>query len=1409
MQASCRSPPQLKTPMRNNTFNSVTLPTATLLSPPPLDEIPFSADLSPSFRGPPLTSSNFPVKDISSSTTLSHTPRLLQNLKEENDILRFKLVKSKESCDRLERRIVHQEESFRAYQSDIQKELRWWKSKCHTLAQRLAAEVLDGGPPPLLDSNCLSFSVPQNFLSPTVHFPCTPSSPKTMRTSEERSRERDGILVDDRVGSGVLPSRSHQNFSCLHDNDGDCRIGCVHCRNSVDLERDSSGRYRKDTHGSATESRKSRRESPAYFSRHSFRQNSEDKGNNKCRFCSRKSSSDYTLHDLYPECHYSSTKSVPASTWNHQKRFDEVERSENKVKNSMARHIGSVRSTRFDEIISFLFRSQQEERLFAVDLLEGMVNDLGLPQKRDDLLPSSPMHPGMSSTIPSPLPRGVDSNPHLKSFVLSTAVSFPSRAYVCALLTRVSLGLRLASAHWIRCLGDWCGKVGEYVVKVEELEETIVEGPLRVLYEDFLADAPSPSRHGNNGMDGTPGSIPLFSTRKGGKMTDWEKENDDLAGDISALSDHTRHTTTTTMATPSQKMRYTSLFSPSGRIAVDTGDAGACSEEEGSASERVGEGSAFSGARRPLARYPFTSTGLFSLCKPFSLIKNGYETVTKADGDGMDGGANRKNGFAEMIPPSFAHPSSGVPAASSVTSIQWCADVLKACVLGLRELKSQLTELCRTMVNQPPLLEYSRMNARSEGTEYTPTPPSALPASLPSFSTENLSSTKNGNEAPPMELPPSSTSYRASPSPLYHRLSVELMKLQQRSAEVQEKLLRRLERDELVRLDLITRQQQEIQQIRRENVELFVKLSQSTCQERRTEGRDQRDENAAVPCPTKQKKENASLPRCLLCRSHSRSSSLRRVTPERVLLKANASSATAMSSSESSKEPSAKENKKRRKKREGKRVGRRGMQVDQFSFRSPRHRRSLSCAGSPVALAAVDMANEERDVRRTGSSRMIDHRHHPSHRFPHRSSNLAPRRCHASHPTTPHRLSMIEAQPLHEKRADRASMQKQESVWQRRTAARRLSPEVKEPMKRDVPLLWAPQRSSMEVSLNSLESGSDSQSTLSSFPLSSTASSASTVHSWWSSDAAAFSSGASSISPLATMPPLPPKENLSYQSGVVEGKRSCRRRKETFTKRTSGHTMRHTRKHSSSSLAAFSTSHSRQAFRSRLEQTFPPEPTVIDESTTHREGVGTHAAMKKHTNENTSHCLSWKEINVISSPRRASCSPVKQGWPLAAPDVETERDESQRWEAIKEAMTRSSPHEKRLTASISFRDRSFPLSSVWRKTNQHDEAPQQTVVEGTAFMPTTPTLMRDDGDEKEEREKDPEVLKKSKPKKLLLEEKHLVLPQRSVRNTDWKESATEVVERKETDGRWFSNEIEARKRAPLISPSLFSCEMAL
>eukprot|EP00796_Vickermania_ingenoplastis_P004700 gene4700-3393_t len=112
------------------------------------------------------------------------------------------------------------------------------------------------------------------------------------------------------------------------------------------------------------------------------------------------------------------------------------------------------------EEVQFLLRAQQEERAFAVDILEAILADMDAGAEGADALDR----------------RGCGVGDE-------TASEEVSRGRVCELLTDLSLGVRSRSAAWTLRLAKWSEQLAAHTAAAEEMVETLVDGPLRVLFE--------------------------------------------------------------------------------------------------------------------------------------------------------------------------------------------------------------------------------------------------------------------------------------------------------------------------------------------------------------------------------------------------------------------------------------------------------------------------------------------------------------------------------------------------------------------------------------------------------------------------------------------------------------------------------------------------------------------------------------------------------------------------------------------------------------------------------------------------------------------------------------------------------------------------------------------------------------
>lgn len=857
----------------------------------------------------PINASDPGNSSLTAASALSPLPHLLTKLQRESDDLRVKLLESEQKCVYLSNRILHLEDDVKDYEYRVKRELQWWKRKCFTLAQRLAGEVLNGvSLPTIVDTDCFL------SLSPHSSFPCN---------AEYVSCQTDTVKGDGEMIRG---------WGNLKDNNGVCYLrsgdrGGTSYQQPSPLLRSGTG---FPSSSARRANRKDKRSN--HYTDHIDRVGERNESSTRHSSSSSQKNSislsdesregyedDHRRQEFPPGCTLHGD-ALWSSRLGVSEQHQEPPPSQRSSLLQGVRSAGDTRQWKpqghrlpmgtsrtglsapggTNSLVIFLLRSQREERLFAMDLLEGMLKDLRLPEHEDHDFARGRKGRKEDETRRSSIPTKKpdwEASSLSSSRVGSSSTGVPStlwaetsRSRLCSLLARVSLGMRLAEAHWTWRLGCWSGEVKKQITALEELEETIVEGPLRVLYEAF------PIQTASSGESFSFCSTPPPSASAGQENRSGEENH--AEPEVS--------TSTTPMTTgPSPHKRTTPNFRHKETVLGTREGATEGGDRKGSLPFSCHGSRAHS-----LTHFPSSSTLLFSFRKSLSLAQN------NANGDGKSGynrfcrDENTVRDAREGLRSSSRHHDgdSSLSSSSSLASMHWCMDVLKACVLGVRSVREQLLEFYHTLGEQPPLLDCSRTVTedkdegtsrspefsispdltRTEATSISPTSSSCL--SLLPFARQVAT---EGSRRVGIEEVVATSPQKKLPSlqePLYNRLSVELMMLEQRSLALHEKLFRRLERDDRIRLNLLAQLQHEMQQILRENAALWIKLcqTQDDASAERSESLDKnktkkkiplhlqfpQDEKRSGAFPSTHRQWSSSIP---LCASHRG-----RVTPERM-----------------------------------------------------------------------------------------------------------------------------------------------------------------------------------------------------------------------------------------------------------------------------------------------------------------------------------------------------------------------------------------------------------------------------------------------------------------------------------------------------------------------------------------------
>lgn len=481
------------------------------------------------------------------------------------------------------------------------------------------------------------------------------------------------------------------------------------------------------------------------------------------------------------------------------------------------------------EEVAFLIHSQEEERAFTIDILTSILEDLGMKVEEEDKEVAR------------------ENEEHVDGVRRSVTRTVVSKSQICRLLARVSLGMQSQSAEWTRRLAFWCSRLQQQMEVVEELEETIKEGPLRVLFDQcitsnsarvhqnfHIADpnqtspcdgATPPSRATERGMKsekqhtGTEASVLShlldFSSQQflpanqrfgGEQKSGMEREGGGVGipqwrrndSDASTVSNGRR-----------PKLKWGRLFSsfsssPHPQKEMERND-----RSEEVASTPVGCRRASGSESTSSAPLPFSNgappqgTAIHNRthfnCS--SALPSGVAGTSQVAG----GSSTSRNGVSSprtllTYPPSLTFKNPSLPNSPlSVVSepvAGWCCDVLKACLRGIQFLKADLVSFHADLMHQPALL--------------------------------NSQSVNYGSSSAKRAFSPASTCMHTTQphQPLFDRLSNELLTLKQRSFELQEKLLRRFSREEQIRQEVVTNQAQRLHRVTVENRRLMTFIAQ-------------------------------------------------------------------------------------------------------------------------------------------------------------------------------------------------------------------------------------------------------------------------------------------------------------------------------------------------------------------------------------------------------------------------------------------------------------------------------------------------------------------------------------------------------------------------------------------------------
>lgn len=806
---------------------------------------------------------NAPVVSSPSNTSSSLSWAALQV---ENAMLRSKCLEWEKKYDGLSKKIFYQEAVAKEDRQRLEGELQWWKRKCQALAQRLASEVLYGmGHPPFLDTGASAFFGVSSACAPSSSSSSSSSfrflgkknqGPEEMRDGEadESGHHRTQEDRDSEVVSPERVARAHLEDAIPG---GHTLLGRMH-RSDRSLP---GGNAKEGASGNG-------KRDPASLTGGGWSVQTDGALHPVLHTDDKASCDAVWRHEEGVSCAAPPLSRWKPSRWPSACFLDRknltTKRNVEKGVLGEAGAMGVSTGWRADAIISLLLHSQKEERLFALNILEGMLKDLGLPEQ--EVAPSSPrprgdnaegeswhldgLTSGAQGRVACPSSTCAVVGSHTTGHAIAAAID-TSRSRLCALLSRVSLGMRLAAARWTQRLGYWAEEVEKHVSALNEVEETLVEGPLRVLYEECLA-TPPPNRTASS--VGITRSAPM-------KRENAERETiKEERHTIPRFSAYTIHPCTirTSQQVSMPDFRRHGLAEPS-----------STSSARGDAVGEIGDPLSFTGERQSLSRFPSSSTLLFSFRQSLrSTLHNGEPRRT--DVHCRSGKEEGTSVASEAVLSSFSSPGVSVPRSSSFSSMHWCTDVLKACVFGIREVKEQLTTFHYTLTEQPCLLDCSTTtrNRRdkkskkrhSSGFAYSSS------SSRPSSSASSPNPSTGARHTTPHPVYPSSAStsssatFMHSPTPLLTRLSVELMALEQRSVALQEKTVRRLERDDVIRWHLVTDLQHEMRQLRCENAELWRRIFQVENETRREGAKERQGSGSRMssPCEGREHRRTSS-----------------------------------------------------------------------------------------------------------------------------------------------------------------------------------------------------------------------------------------------------------------------------------------------------------------------------------------------------------------------------------------------------------------------------------------------------------------------------------------------------------------------------------------------------------------------